>query len=168
MADLTSVEPTDTAHPDAVFEDGLFRAFFGQNSGKFEKTLHQMRGQNKELAAIIPTWCWPAFIITVPWFFYRKMYAWGVGVVALLTVLELMIGESIAGRAAVFALMAINAKSLYIHHASRRLKHLRAAHTDEAELLRRATVQGGVSPLSAAIGTVLVIGALLLTEILFE
>jgi hypothetical protein len=127
-----------------------------------------MRGQSNELAAIVPTWCWPAFIITVPWFFYRKMYALGVGVVALLTVLELMMGESTAGGAAVFAIMAINARSLYIHHANRQLKRLRAAHTDKAELLRRAAEQGGVSPLSAAIGTVLVIGALLLTEILFE
>jgi hypothetical protein len=44
MVDLTSIEPTATARPDAAFEDELFRAYFGPNSGKFEKTLRQMEG----------------------------------------------------------------------------------------------------------------------------
>jgi hypothetical protein len=161
-------EPSDTGRIDALPRDELFRAFFGPNPDKFEGTLHRMREQNPALTGLVPSWCWPAFIITVPWLFYRKMYVWGVGIVAMLTAFELMMGESIAGRTAVFAVTAINAKSLYIHHANRRLKRLCAVQAEEAALLRQATEQGGVSLIAAVIGTVLMIAGLLLVALVFD
>ncbi len=145
MTSPTSLEAGDAASTGSIIDLELFRAFFGPNSGKFEKMLHRMGGPSTAVAGLALSWCWPAFFLAVPWFFYRKMYVWGVGIVVLLTALEMMLGESNAGRFVFFAIMATNAKALYIHHASGKLTRLRATHADEAELLRRASEQGGVS-----------------------
>jgi hypothetical protein len=110
-----------------------------------------------------------ACLLAIPWFFYRKMYAWGAVVATMPTALELLFGKGgSAGNLAFFTFYAMMAKSLYVHHASRQLKRLRETCTNEAELLERAKRRGGVSVLSALIGTALTIGGLLLTDWLFE
>jgi hypothetical protein len=90
------------------------------------------------------------------------MYAWAVGIVAFPTALELLTGSSgRAGYGALYAILAMQAKSLYVLHANSRLKRLRKHSTSEAELMERAQKSGGVSILSAVIGTALIIGGLL-------
>jgi hypothetical protein len=144
MSEVTATKLTDTAHAGAGSEDELFLAFFGKNGEKFVKTLHRMREKDPALRIFVMSWCWPAFFIAVPWYFYRKMYAWGVVLVAMPTVLELLLGKGgSAGNIAFFTFFAIMAKSLYVHHASRQLKRLRAGVTSEAELLERAKERGG-------------------------
>jgi hypothetical protein len=162
MTEDTTINVTAARGVSDQADDNLFLTFFGRNGDVFRKTLHKMREKDPALKRMVFSWCWPAFLIAPVWLFYRKMYAWAVGIVAFPTALELLTGSSgIAGDAALYAILAMQAKSLYVHHANSQLKRLRKHCTSEAELMERAQKSGGVSILSAVIGTALIIGGLL-------
>ncbi|MGH6618437.1 MAG: DUF2628 domain-containing protein [Alphaproteobacteria bacterium] len=104
-----------------------------------------------------PSWSWAAFLVTVPWLFYRKMYSGGIILVALPVFLDhILPGSLFLGSGLLVAAAAgLCGKSWYVEHAVRRLAKARRIHQDwrprEAYLARAR----GVS-LPAAIFGVLI------------
>lgn len=101
-----------------------------------------------------PSWSWAAFLVTVPWLFYRKMYSGGIILVALPVFLDhILPGSLFLGSGLLIATTAgLCGKSWYVEHAVRRLTKARRIHQDwqprEAYLARAR----GVSPPAAIFG----------------
>lgn len=103
------------------------------------------------------SWHWPAFVLTVPWMFYRKMYTGAIILVALPVFLDhLLPGSLFLGSGLLVAItVGCCGKSWYLEHATNRFAKAEREFDDTTErtvYLRRA---GGVS-LSAGIFGVLI------------
>ena len=87
-----------------------------------------------------PSWLWPAFFITVPWMFYRKMYSGGIILVALPVFLDhILPGSLFLGSGILVALIAgLCGKSWYVDHATGRLAKAQRLYACERE--RRAYI----------------------------
>lgn len=93
----------------------------------------------------VPSWHWPAFLVTVPWMFYRKMYSGGIILVALPVFLDhILPGSLFLGSGLAIAVTAgICGKSWYLEHAVRRMAKSRRAHdTDGARAAYLARASG--------------------------
>jgi hypothetical protein len=122
----------------------------------YEKALEletkHARDSQPTLLPFVPSWHWPAFVVTVPWMFYRKMYSGGIILVALPVFLDhILPGSLFLGSGLLIAITAgVCGKFWYLEHAIRRIAKARHAHTGmdaRAAYLERAS---GVS-LSAGI-----------------
>lgn len=116
------------------------------------------------------SWHWPAFILTVPWMFYRKMYTGGIILVALPILLDhLLPGSLFLGSGLLIAvIVGICGKTWYLEHAARRFAKAARDFSNIAERSVYLERAGGVS-LSAGIfgaliqmvtATVIVLGLL--------
>lgn len=110
-------------------------------------------------------WHWPAFLATVPWLFYRKMYAGGIILVSAPVLLNLVVpGGLFFGWALLIALVAgLFARRWYLDHARRRILDARGFFPDTRRriaFLRRA---GGVSVPGAILGSAIEIATVTAT-----
>jgi hypothetical protein len=98
------------------------------------------------------SWHWPAFVMTIPWMFYRKMYAGGIILVALPVFLDhLLPGSLFLGSGLLIAVVAgLCGKSWYLEHAARRLAKARHLYTSDAMRAAYLERASGVS-LSAGV-----------------
>jgi len=73
------------------------------------------------------SWLWPAFVLSVPWMFYRKMYTGGIILVALPVFLDhLLPGSLFLGSGLLIALtVGLCGKSWYLEHAVNRMAKAR-------------------------------------------
>ena len=80
------------------------------------------------------SWSWPAFALTIPWMFYRKMYTGGIILVALPVFLDhLLPGSLFLGSGLLIAIAAgLSGKSWYLEHAARRLEKAHRLYETEA------------------------------------
>jgi hypothetical protein len=139
--------------------DAAFRAFVGPNHELYERTLVKMRAKDPALRKIPLTWCWPAFLITIPWLMYRKLYGLAAGLIGGVIAISLLFPEiSNTGTAGGFAAIGMLAKTTYVQHAQKRIQKLRSRATSEEELEALVKRAGGVSIPGAVIGTILFIG----------
>lgn len=110
-------------------------------------------------------WHWPACLVTVPWLFYRKMYAGGLILVALPVVLGLIVpGGLFFGWTLVIGLVAgLFGRQWYLDHAARRIadtrRNFRAGAYRNA-FLRHA---GGVSIPGAILGCAIEVASAMAT-----
>lgn len=93
------------------------------------------------------SWHWPAFILTVPWMFYRKMYTGGIILVALPILLDhLLPGSVFLGSGLLIAvIVGICGKTWYLEHAVRRFAKAARDFTNIAERSVYLERAGGVS-----------------------
>jgi hypothetical protein len=116
------------------------------------------------------SWHWPAFILTVPWMFYRKMYTGGIILVAMPILLDHLLPGSIflGSGLLVAAIVGFCGKTWYLDHAVDRFAKARRDFSNAAERSVYLERAGGVS-LSAGIfgaliqmvtATVIVLGLL--------
>ncbi len=100
----------------------------------------------------VPSWHWPAFLVTVPWMFYRKMYSGGIILVALPVFLDhILPGSLFLGSGLAIAVTAgICGKSWYLEHAVRRIAKARRTHDTDAARAAYLARASGVS-LSAGV-----------------
>lgn len=137
----------------------------------YEKLCRQRATEMASAPARLPfgvSWLWPAFILTIPWMFYRKMYIGGIILVALPVFLDhLLPGSLFLGSGAMVAIVAgLSGKSWYLEHAERRMakaKRLYASEPAQAAYLERAR---GVSWPAGVFG--LLIQIVTLTAIVFD
>jgi len=90
-------------------------------------------------------WHWPAFALTIPWMFYRKMYTGGIILVALPVLLDhLLPGSLFLGSGLLIAVTGgLCGKSWYLEHAARRLARARRLYsTDSAQAAYLARASG--------------------------
>lgn len=99
-------------------------------------------------------WHWPAFLWTVPWMFYRKMYSGGVILIVLPVFLDhILPGALFLGSGILIAIACgLFAKSWYAEHAARRIA--KAYREFEDPNIRQAYIEhaGGVSVAGAVFG----------------
>ncbi|MGO4523748.1 DUF2628 domain-containing protein [Microvirga sp. 2MCAF35] len=139
--------------------DDLFVAFVGPNHETYSRVLAKMRAKDPSLRKVPLTWCWPAFLITVPWLLYRKLYGWAAGLIGAVAIFSLVLPtNSTGGTLAVHALLGMIGKGLYVQRALQRIEKLRSRASSEEELEALVKKAGGVSIPGAVIGTILFIG----------
>lgn len=140
-------------------KDNLFVAFVGPNHEIYRRTLAKMRAKDPALRKILLTWCWPAFLITIPWLLYRKLYSWAAGLIGAVIVISLVLPESSnSGMLGIYMIMGMIAKPIYVQYALKRIEKLRGRTGSEEELEALVRKAGGVSIPGAVIGTLLFIG----------
>lgn len=98
------------------------------------------------------SWHWPAFVLTVPWMFYRKMYTGAIILVALPVFLDHLLPGSLFLGSGLLVAGAVGScgKSWYLEHATNRFAKAEREFGDTAERTVYLQRAGGVS-LSAGI-----------------
>lgn len=160
MAAAEVLNPSGTPEADAASEtDAVFTAFVGPNHELYGRTLAKMRAKDPALRKLPLTWCWSAFLITIPWLMYRKLYGLAAGLIGGVIAISLILPEiSSTGTAGSYAVISMFAKTTYVQHALKRIQKLRSRATSEEELETLVKRAGGVSIPGAVIGTILFIG----------
>ncbi|MEA3041718.1 MAG: hypothetical protein QOC65_1207 [Sphingomonadales bacterium] len=122
--------------------------FIGPNADSFQGAWEAARAKNLDgRGGMAFKFCWPAFLFGFAWFFYRKMWAFGLLLLVLPISLAWMF-EGPGGSIGVGVAVSLFAKSLYIQHALPKIEDARAGGGGD-EAVRAA---GGVSILGGAIG----------------
>lgn len=152
-----AVDDISPSQPSAA-SDALFVSFVGPNSPIYQDTLQKMRAKDPELRKLPPTWCWPAFLITVPWLLYRKLYVLA-AVVALGPIALEIIFPKLSGMnmSAIFVIFGVLGKPFYVQFAFKRIEKLRKRARNQEDLQALVEKAGGVSVLGAVLGSVFMI-----------
>lgn len=139
-------------------EEALLRRFIGRNPEKLLKVYKKQR-QGKFANSMN----WVVFFLGWhTWFFYRKMYLYGIAGFALLlglvALLELVAPQAAtAGSAAANAMLAFYANVLYVRHARRKIGAIEQHAIPEADRDRMIEKAGGVSWAGAVLGVGIVV-----------
>jgi hypothetical protein len=172
---LAGMRPASPGSRDASRRVVAMEHFIGQHAEPYlrhyEKLCRQHATASTDAPERLPfgiSWLWPAFILTIPWMFYRKMYMGGIILVALPVFLDhLLPGSLFLGSGAMVAVVAgLSGKSWYLEHAERRMakaERLYSSAPAQAAYLARAR---GVSWSAGVFG--LLIQAVTLTAIAFD
>jgi GYF domain 2/Protein of unknown function (DUF2628) len=126
------------ADQESIRED--LREFFGPRAEKYLAIYDKMRAANKSHAV---SWNWAAFFATYTWFFYRKMYLFGVCLIVIQFAVSFVFG--IYGMVAYAAALTVGGKSQYVLWAMKKLDEADArglVGKERQDYLRR---MGGVS-----------------------
>lgn len=160
MAATEVMNLSETPGADAASgADAVFKAFVGPNHELYERTLAKMRAKDPALRKPPLTWCWPAFLVTIPWLLYRKLYGLAAGLIGGVIAISLILPDSSnTGMAACYTMIGMLAKSTYVQHALKKIQKLRSRAASEEELETLVKMAGGVSIPGAVIGTILFIG----------
>jgi hypothetical protein len=151
----------DRPDQDAVRQDLV--AFFGRRGEVFLRTYDRMRARSGRRRLAARSWCWPGFLLSFAWFFYRKMY--GLGAVLLFVPLGLAYLGVGVSTLAFSIVMAGQGKPLYVRMAAGRIARadeLGLAGSERADYLGRA---GGVSPAGGVLGGVVLAGLVSLVAV---
>jgi hypothetical protein len=143
---------TDIVHMPAV---PAMSAFIGRGAQPYldlyENLLRDraLRGASgtARLSQFPTSWHWPAFLLTIPWLFYRKMYTGGIILVALPVFLDhLLPGSLFLGSGLMIALtVGLRGKSWYLERALRRFTRARRTFDDDTMRSIYLERAGGVS-----------------------
>lgn len=150
--------PPQTAEGSAASREDILN-FVGPRSAVYAASFPDPLPQNSATTLTssrprVGGWHWPAFLWTVPWMFYRKMYSGGVILIVLPVFLDhILPGALFLGSGVLIALACgLFAKSWYTEHAARRIA--KAYREFEDPHIRRAYIEhaGGVSVAGAVFG----------------
>lgn len=143
LDELTRVTPRTA--PYLPLPEELAR-FAGRNPALYRKHYERLlrwrlrRGPicGEERLPLLPSWNWAAFLATVPWLFYRKMYLGGIILVAMPVFLDhILPGSLFLGSGLLIAVTAgLCGKSWYVEHAVRRI--VKARHDFQDQPMREA------------------------------
>ncbi len=142
-ADLAATRPAEFAHHSQAGDvrSDLVR-FFGPRHLAFLRFYERTLQVPSKRRLLVRSWSWPAFFLGFAWFFYRKMYVAGAAWFFVPVILSVLGGR---GTIALWALMAMQAKSLYLSTALKRIgraDELGLSGAERAAYLQRA---GGIS-----------------------
>jgi len=156
-ATVIGTPPQDTAKDVGSQEDML--QFVGPRAAAYLSSFPVSPAQISPTKSPAPRtrlggWHWPAFLWTVPWMFYRKMYSGGVILIVLPVFLDHILPGALFLGSGLFIAMICGffAKSWYAEHAARRIT--KAYREFEDPITRRAYIEhaGGVSVAGAVFG----------------
>lgn len=146
-------EAPESGHDSQKSDENLFRLFVGPNADKFIR-IYRAQGENKH----VTSFNWAVLLATLPWFFYRKLYVVGAGILLLPIILVVIFPDlSGVGTTGLAVALALFANSLYVQIARRRIKKLKALNLLPAEREQRIRKAGGTSPAGAVFGTLIVV-----------
>ncbi|MCH9809339.1 MAG: DUF2628 domain-containing protein [Alphaproteobacteria bacterium] len=129
-------------------------SFIGPNWGKFEAAFGPWSEGRHAFS-----WNWAAFFVPIPWMLYRRMYMECGLMVLAVAVIGYIAGGSGSWSAAVVAMLA---KPIYFMHAQRKIGEIRKAGGSPADVAARIAAAGGVSPVGAWVGGILMFAAIAL------
>ena len=135
---------TEFITPLREWED--FKAFIGPNAEKFRSVRTKIRGKDG-----VSGWCWPAFFFAFAWFFYRKMYVEGAGLLLLPIIYTLIFPDSDLefGLGLVFAM---GAKYWYLRKATKKFEKISQRTSSNETKRQQLQMAGGVSVAGGVIG----------------
>ena len=152
------------------FADRNAETYRRHYEGQLARHACRKRAGRAERLPFLPSWSWPAFLATLPWLFYRKMYLGGIILVALPVFLDHLLPNSLfLGSGLLIATTAgICGKSWYVEHAVRRIAKASREYPDRpmrhAYLARASGVSLSAGIFGALIqivtGVVLILGLL--------
>lgn len=138
-----------TAEP--ITEARATEVYIGSNAGYYTDKWADMRARGKQMS-----WNWPAFLITLIWFPYRKMYLYTaimVGAIFVETIAEELIdlpdNVSRIVSIAIGITIAMMGNTLYRMHVEKHVRRILALNLPEEETIAALTRQGGTSIIGA-------------------
>jgi hypothetical protein len=137
--------------PDQPARRAELLAFIGPNPAPFMKTYdQQVATANREPGSKIKFafgsgFLWAPLFLGPVWFFYRKMWGWGLGITGLIVVLGLLPIHGNGVGIGLGAGCAVGGALLYVSQAIRQIEALRAACGGGPVDLRELAARGGVS-----------------------
>lgn len=133
--------------------------FIGPNAARYLTQISAQQAGPTGVGGDLPRnpfcrWHWAAFLATVPWLFYRKMYAGGLILVSAPVLLNLVVpGGLFLGWALFVALVAgLFARRWYLDHARRRVSEAHRIFPEERNRIAFLRHAGGVSIPGAVLG----------------
>ena len=104
-AQTDAAQNTQFYQSDVIDED--VKSLIGTKQEYYVPKFSQMKQLNKKM-----TWNWPAFLVAPAWFFYRKMYVYGIGML----ILNIIMGELVDSvlSIAISAVVAVFANYIYM------------------------------------------------------
>jgi len=138
----------------ATNDEELFCLFVGPNASKYIKTYRAIvEGDGRAWS-----FNWVVLLAGLPWFFYRRMYLAGIGILILPILLAVLFpGFAQAGIPGFAAVLAVMANRWYVNTAIARIDKIRALDLPPDEQAKRIYLAGGVSIAGAVFGAVIVL-----------
>ena len=133
-------------------------AFIGPNPKQLMKTYDQQVAMANRAPGEKPAFSfgrgfiWPVFFIGPVWFFYRKMWSWGTGIMVLVILVGLLPIHSGGLGLGLSAGLSAGGSLLYVNYAVRKIEAMRAARGGGLLDLREVAAAGGVSKTAGWIG----------------
>jgi hypothetical protein len=139
--------------------------FIGPNADRFQGAFEGTQPKMLEGGGGIAFgFCWPALLFSFAWFFYRKMWAFGLALLLIPPALAFVL-ETRGGGLGVMIAVAMFAKSLYVQHAVAKVGAVREAGGGDDAI----AAAGGVSVAGGAVGgIILAAGSLALLYLIVE
>ena len=144
--------------PDQTSRRAELATFFGPHADKFLKAYdaqvvaaNRAPGEKIKFQWFSGSYVWPAFFIGPVWFFYRKMWAWGVGITVVVLLIGLLPITSRLGFPLGVAL-ALSGPMFYLGHAVKKIEELRGQSAGGVIDPARLAAVGGVSKAAGWIG----------------
>lgn len=158
-ASATDATPPPDATPTSLAEaappptEELYRAVLGKNADAY---LTFFRRENAAGGRRLPSWHWPAFLTGGAWALYRRMYGWfllcfSVAVIPVVLMLTHVVEAASAWPPTLVLIVvtwgsfAVYAQSLYHVQVRKLITRAQAGIADEARLLERLRLAGGVN-----------------------
>ncbi len=138
----------------ATTDEELFELYVGPNARRFLNLYHALvDGYGRAWS-----FNWAVFFAGIPWFFYRRMYLPGVGILLVPIVLAFLIPTyAPAISIGLAASMAFWANRYYVSTAIARIDRIKALGLSEEERNDRISEAGGVSAAGAAFGAAIIL-----------
>ena len=157
MAD--SIYTTFLKDPDQVSRRAELATFFGPNPDKFLRVydsqvalVQRVPGQSSfSFGSFGRTFLWPAFFLGAIWLFYRKMWAYGIGLTVLILILGLLPITNRLGLPLGIALAGFGGLA-YVSHAVNQIEKLRRQNPTQPLDPQQPALIGGVSRPAGIIG----------------
>lgn len=165
-----SAEAPPGTPPDPRFSEAMLAAFMGPRSETYLRRYRQMKRGDQSAGRVGGAnvgltigWHWVAFLLTIPWLFYRKLYLGGIVLVVLPVLFEhIAPGALFFGSGLVIAVFTgLYAKSWYLGHALAKAGIAVSRFTDTEQRFAYMRRAGGVSVAGAIFGAVTQIATIL-------
>lgn len=137
-----------------------FILFVGPNADKFLEVYRKLNDKKNPISLN-----WVAFFFAVPWFFYRKMYLWGIALLLVPVILITLFPTLSDANLAISGIFLIMGNRFYVEIANRKIKKVEAMDLSAEECNEYLRNAGGVSPIGAVFGSIILIAVLALVVI---
>ncbi len=152
--------------PDVEARRAELAAFVGPNAAPFLRMYDRLRAspERPRFGAML-SFVSMAFLLGPCWFFYRRMWVWGWGVLALVVALALLPWMPRTLGAVEAVVFATQGRYAYLTHAFARIERVRgAAATADLDALRR---EGGVSRTAGWVSGLLYVSVCVAAVVMF-
>jgi hypothetical protein len=136
-------------------DDALFALFFGPNAEMYLATLDALDIKNVNLSRPVRSWSWPAFLLTLPWLLYRKLWLAAAATVVLPLLFFYFVPAKSGIPLFVYIIIAMYAKSIYVQSAAAQIRRITAENKDPEVVRDKIRRAGGVSIAGGAIGGII-------------